>query len=94
LGKALAEKSWIWAVSSADTAQIEGFLRDHPAAVLPDTGTKLGQGFAQALAEKPSTWRDHPAAVLSDKRTKLGQGFGHALAEKLWKQDTRKTSRT
>ena len=56
LGKALAEKPSIWAVSGADTAQIEGVLRDHPAAVFPDKGTKLGQGLAQALAEKPSIW--------------------------------------
>jgi hypothetical protein len=45
LGKALVKKLWIWAVSNADTAQIQGFLRNHHAVVLPEKGTKLGQGF-------------------------------------------------
>jgi hypothetical protein len=45
LGKALAEKPWIWAVSSVDTAQIEGFVTFHEAAPFPEKETKLGQGF-------------------------------------------------
>ena len=47
MAKALAEKPCIWAVSSADTAQIQGSLRNHHAVVLPEKGAKLGQGFAR-----------------------------------------------
>ncbi len=95
LGRLWREKPSIWAVSGADTAQIEGFLRTHPAAVSSHKETRLGQGLRLTLAEKNPRrsldkplgrlWEENPSIwTVSNADTSQIEGFwAHASCSSL-----------